>query len=245
MPSPQEGGSQGLGVRGGVAFSSQSSHGGRWVRRVLCWPGPAGGHPAGRSLLHVSRPASRRSRVALTLEGCRHRGQQLVTTSRRTCREPQRWGEGWAGGPFQRPGVGPLTKKGVYLTGTPPPGGAQSYFGAWENVESHTVPPLALLRQSGSWGASTFGGYGGGSGLVPEHRFPERGREARPAKSQAVSTLQPPSLPSPPLPKPLSESDKGSPVPGKDAHRPREGIPEDSMHDSSPSLLGSLEVFFP
>lgn len=60
--------------------------------------------------------------MALTLEGCRHRGQQLVTTSRRTCREPQRWGEGWAGGPFQRPGVGPLTKKGVYLTGTPPRG---------------------------------------------------------------------------------------------------------------------------
>lgn len=78
---------------------------------------------------------------------------------------------------------------------------------------------------------------------MPEHRFPERDREARPAKSQAVSALQSPSLPSPPLPKPLSEPDKGSPVPGKNAHRPREGIPEDSMHDSS-SLLGSLEVFF-
>lgn len=145
VPSPQEGGSQGLGVRGGVAFSSQSSHGGRWVRRVLCWPGPAGGHPAGRSLLHVSRPASRRSRVALTLEGCRHRGQQLVTTSRRTCREPQRWGEGWAGGPFQRPGVGPLTKKGVYLTGTPPPGGCSELF--WclgECGKSHCPTPGSL-----------------------------------------------------------------------------------------------------
>lgn len=58
--------------------------------------------------------------MALTLEGCRHRGQQQVTTSRRTCREPQRWGGGWAGGPFQCPGVSPLAKKGVYLTGKPP-----------------------------------------------------------------------------------------------------------------------------
>ena len=50
------------------------------------------------------------------------------------------------------------------------------------------------------------------------------------AKSQAVSTLQPPSLLSPALPKPLSEPDKGSPVPKKDTRRPRLGGDSGRFH---------------
>lgn len=112
-------------------------------------------------------------------------------------------------------------------------------------MEGHAVPLLALLRKSSSWGGLLcLGDIEAGQApclSADSQKGAEKPGQPSPRRCQPCSPL-----PSPPLPKPkpLSEPDKGSPVPGKDAHRPREGIPEDSMHDSSSSLLGSLEVFF-